>query len=60
MWEECAADSASQYSFLGIPGTTARGVGRLEDPQTLEAFNERVVAKELDGIPVQTWFDGLE
>ena len=52
--EERGADAARENRLLGVPRTRVGGLGGLEDPESLEATNERAVAQKLHGIPVQT------
>lgn len=52
MWEERAADAAGKDRLFCVPGATAWGVRGLEDPETLEAFNEGVMTEELDSVPM--------
>lgn len=60
MGEEGSADAGCEDRFLGVPRTRVRGLRGLEDTQFLEAAYERTVAKELDGIPVQSRLERLE
>jgi hypothetical protein len=52
MREERAADAAGKDRLFCVPGATAWGVRGLEDPETLESFDEGAMTEELNGVPV--------
>lgn len=58
--EEGRAVARRQDCFLRVPRAGAWRIGRLEDAQFLEAFDERAVADELHCVPVQAGVDDIE